>query len=81
SVVAGNVGTETRSEYTVVGAPVNEAARLAEQAKQTPRRVLVSAATISEAPDEAAEWASAGALSLRGIGDVEAFTSREDASA
>src|SRR5207244_12623245 len=33
-VVAGNVGTESRYEYTVLGGPVNEAARLSDVAKQ-----------------------------------------------
>ena len=43
-VVAGNVGTEDRYEYTVIGDPVNEAARLTEQAKQRLGRVLASPA-------------------------------------
>lgn len=81
SVVAGNVGTETRSEYTVVGAPVNEAARLAEHAKQARTRLLVSTATIGEAPGEAHKWIAAGTLDLRGIGEVEAFTCRDGAPA
>ena len=41
-VVAGNVGAEQRYEYTVIGDPVNEAARLTEAAKHRLGRVLAS---------------------------------------
>jgi adenylate cyclase len=65
-VVAGNVGTEARYEYTIIGRPVNEAARLSELAKSRPTRALASSGTIERAGDEAGRWAGLGAVALRG---------------
>jgi adenylate cyclase len=65
-VVAGNVGTETRYEYTVLGGPVNEAARLTDMAKGRPSRVLASGAAVERAGDEARRWAGVGTVALRG---------------
>lgn len=48
-VFAGNIGAQNRYEYTVVGDPVNEAARLADRAKDFDSRVLSSAAAIERA--------------------------------
>ena len=65
--VAGYVGAETRFEYTVVGDPVNEAARLSEAAKDRPGRLLASAAALDGAGrSEAARWRADGELHLRG---------------
>ena len=65
--VAGNVGARERFEYTVIGDPVNEAARLCELAKQRPGRLLVSDAVLRRAGhDERVHWEVREHLVLRG---------------
>jgi adenylate cyclase len=66
TVVAGNVGTEQRYEYTIVGGPVNEAARLTELAKGQPGRVVASLAAVQRAGEEAQRWSPLGSVALRG---------------
>ena len=67
SVFAGNIGAENRYEYTVIGDPVNEAARLADLAKTSDRRILCSSAAIERADaTERMHWASKGSEVLRG---------------
>lgn len=67
TVFAGNIGAENRYEYTVIGDPVNEAARLADQAKKEARRTLASEEAISRGDDdERARWRGSGTRLLRG---------------
>ena len=65
--VAGNVGARERFEYTVIGEPVNEAARLCELAKDTESRLLASSDTVSNATEsERAQWSMGDTVTLRG---------------
>ena len=66
-VVAGNVGAEHRHEYTVIGQPVNEAARLTEAAKRRAGRVLASAVTVAASGEEGRAWVQTEPVELRGI--------------
>jgi adenylate cyclase len=66
-VWAGQVGAASRLEYTVIGDPVNEAARLTELAKDHPGRAVASESTVSAAGAEEREhWARGVEVVLRG---------------
>jgi adenylate cyclase len=72
-VWAGQVGAASRLEYTVIGDPVNEAARLTELAKDHPGRAVTSEATVlAAAADERAHWVRDTEVELRGRGEPTA---------
>ncbi|WP_020668818.1 adenylate/guanylate cyclase domain-containing protein [Amycolatopsis nigrescens] len=66
-VFAGQLGTSSRFEYTVIGDPVNEAARLTENAKAVPNRILASDAVVDACDGgERAHWRWHASIQLRG---------------
>ncbi len=75
-VFYGNIGSEDRLDFTVVGPAVNEVARIAAMCRSVDRGILLSSEFVA-AIDEAERWqfVSVGRYALRGVGRAkELFT-------
>jgi adenylate cyclase len=66
TVTYGNIGVPERLQFTVVGAAVNEVARLEALTKMLDRRALVSAEFASKL---SVAWEPLGQYELRGLAD------------
>lgn len=81
TVIAGNVGARDRYEYTVIGDPVNSAARLTELAKGAGGGLLAAASTIDRASSaERSRWTEVDRVVLRGRSAPTALYARRDPS-
>ena len=77
-VWAGQVGAASRLEYTVIGDPVNEAARLTELAKEHAGRAFASESTVrAAAPEERGHWVRDADVELRGRGEATTWVRRK----
>ena len=75
TVQYGNVGTDARLDFTVIGPAVNEAARIEVLCKELGQPLLVSQAFAEAADDSRGHLVSLGPHRLRGVRDeTELFT-------
>lgn len=75
-VFYGNIGSNDRLDFTVVGPAVNEASRIASMCRSVDRAVVLSSDFAAAAPpEERATLVSVGRYALRGVGRAqELFT-------
>lgn len=81
TVLYGDIGSESRLDFTVVGPAVNEVSRIATMCRSADRGVLLSSDFRAAAPPEArSHLVSVGRYALRGVGKAqELFTLDETA--
>jgi len=71
-VFYGNIGSEDRLDFTVVGPAVNEASRIAAMCRSVDRRVVLSSEFAAATPEpERSQLVSVGRYALRGVGRAE----------
>jgi len=71
-VFYGNIGSEDRLDFTVVGPAVNEASRIAAMCRSVDRSVVLSAEFALATPEpERSSLVSVGRYALRGVGRAE----------
>jgi adenylate cyclase len=75
-VFYGNIGSEDRLDFTVVGPAVNETSRIAAMCRSVDRSIVMSSEFVSATPEpERSNLVSVGRFALRGVGRAdELFT-------
>jgi adenylate cyclase len=80
-ILYGNIGSETRLDFTVIGPAVNQAARIAGMHRSLGQRILISDDVASAAKPCPQELVSVGRYMLRGVSEPkELFTIYTSAS-
>jgi adenylate cyclase len=70
-VFYGNIGSKQRLDFTVVGAAVNEVARIAALCRSVDQPILISSAFAASVDQDRRRFASVGRFSLSGIGEPQ----------
>ena len=79
-VLYGNIGSQERLDFTVVGPAVNEVSRIEALSRSIDREIIMSGAFAREAAEAGARLASLGRFALRGVArPQELFTLDTDA--
>jgi adenylate cyclase len=74
-VLSGNVGSQERLDFTVIGPAVNELSRIQAMSRSLDQPILISASFAAACGDERARLVSVGRYALRGVGrPQELFT-------
>jgi adenylate cyclase len=74
-VLSGNVGSQERLDFTVVGPAVNEASRIQAMSRSLDQPILISAIFAAACGEQRARLVSLGRYALRGVGrPQELFT-------
>ena len=80
-VFYGNIGSNERLDFTVVGPAVNEVSRIAAMCRSVDQPLLMSSAFVSSVAEERRGFASVGRFALRGVGAAQdLFTLDEGAN-
>lgn len=79
TVFYGNIGSESRLDFTVVGPAVNEVSRIAAMCRSADRAVLLSSDFRAAAPEAARhDIVSVGRFALRGVGRAQELFTLDD---